>query len=149
MSKRDQKAGVQAWFVYRKIDGTSLYSRVYSAMEGALSTEKAVSFRDFTKTVLDLLKMNFSWMSSSTRIDNIIMDENEIRFLFGQYIILVLMIRNGKNQKNIHQLHSKIIDYIEKEAEGRLSSQLDEPELLSDIWVKVEEMFRPHIHHIF
>jgi hypothetical protein len=143
------KAGVQAWFVYRKIDGTSLYSRVYSAIEGDISTEKAIAFRNLTKTILDLLKMNYSWMSSSSRIENINLDEHEVRFLYGKYILLVLMVRKGKDSKNIHQLHSKIISYIEKEAEGRLSSQLDEPELLRDIWMKCEELFRPHIHHIF
>ena len=149
MSRKDQKAGVQAWFVYRKVDNTSLYSRVYSAIEDVLSTEKALTFRDVTKTIMDLLKMNYSWMASSTRIENIVLDDHEVRFLYGQYILLVIMLRKGKNEKNVYQLHKKIISYVEKEAEGRLSSQLDEPELLRDIWVKVEEMFRPHIIHIF
>ena len=148
-SKSKQKAGVQAWFAYRKIDGTILYSRVYSAMEGMYSTEKAVAFRDLTKTILDLLKMNFSWTASSTRIENISLDDHEIRFLYGKYIMLVIMIRNGKNVKNLYQLHSKMVSYIEKEAYARLSSQLDEPELLRDIWIKFEELFRPYIIHIF
>ncbi len=143
------KAGIQAWFVYRKIDGTSLYSRVYSAIEGVLSDEKAIVFRDLIKTILDLLKMNYSWMSSSSRIENINLDEHEVRFLYGKYILLVIMIRKGDNLKKIYRLHSNIISYVEKEAEGRLSSQLDEPELLRDIWMKAEEMFRPNIHHIF
>ena len=148
-SKRDQKAGVQAWFVYRKTDSTSLYSRVYSAIEGNESAQKAITFRDLIKTTLDLFKMNFSWMSSSTRIENISLDDHEIRFLYGKYIMLVIMIRNGKNVKNLYQLHSKMVSYIEKEAYARLSSQLDEPELLRDIWIKCEELFRPYIIHIF
>ena len=148
-SKRDQKAGVQAWFVYRKTDSTSLYSRVYSAIEGNVSTQKAITFRDLIKTTLDLFKMNFSWMSSSTRIENISLDDHEVRFLYGKYIMLVIMIRNGNNVKNLYQLHSKMVSYIEKEAYARLSSQLDEPELLRDIWIKCEELFRPYIIHIF
>ena len=147
MSKIDQEAGIQAWFVYRKIDSTSLYSRVYSAIEGVLSTEKAITFRDVIKTILDLLKMNYSWMISSTRIENITLDDHEIKFIYGKYIFVVLMIKGGKNLKNVYSIHSKMISYVEKEAEGRLSSQLDEPELLRDIWVKVEEMFRPYIIH--
>ncbi len=149
MSKREKKAGVQAWFVYRKIDGTSLYSRIYSAIEGVLSTQKAITLRDVVKTIFDLLKMNYSWMSSSTRIENITLDDHEIRFLYGKYIMVVLMIRGGNNIKKVYQLHSKMISYVEKDAEGRLSSQLDEPELLRDIWIKCEELFRPYIIHIF
>jgi len=148
-SKSKQKAGVQAWFVYRKIDGTVLYSRVYSAIEGIYSTEKAVAFRDLTKTTLDLLKMNFSWTASSTRIENISLDDHEIRFLYGKYILLIIMIRRGKDVKNLYQLQSKMVSYVEKEAEGRLSSQLDEPELLRDIWIKCEELSRRYILHIF
>ena len=148
-SKREQKAGVQAWFVYRKTDSTSLYSRIYSAIEGNQSTEKAITLRDLIKSTLDLFRMNFSWMSSSTRIENISLDEHEIRFLYGKYIMVVVMIRRGKNVKNIYQLHSRMISHVEKEAYARLSSQLDEPELLRDIWIKCEELFRPYIIHIF
>ena len=51
--------------------------------------------------------------------------------------------------KKIYQLHEKMLSVIETDAEGRLSSEVHEPEILRDVWVKCENLLRPYIIHLF
>ncbi|MHA1979049.1 MAG: hypothetical protein ACW98I_19245 [Candidatus Hodarchaeales archaeon] len=147
-SNPDGRAGIPAWFVYRCVDDVVLYSRVYSAIEGVLSTEKATAVNDIFKTVLHLLKTSFSWMSSK-QVEYIAMDTYDISILRGKYIILVFFIRRGSSIKEIYKVQEKILKIIETDAEGRLSSHIDEPELLRDVWISSEEKIRPFIRHSF
>ncbi|MHA2155582.1 MAG: hypothetical protein ACXABU_09625 [Candidatus Hodarchaeales archaeon] len=142
------KAGLPAWFVFRCLDDVVLYSRVYSAIEGVHSSEKAMAVNDIFKTVLHLLKSSFSWMSSK-QVEYIAMDAYDISLLRGKFIILVFFIRRGSSIKYIYKVQEKVLKIIETDAEGRLSSQIDEPELLRDVWMSSEEKIRPFIHHIF
>jgi hypothetical protein len=130
------------------VDNVVLYSRVYSAIEGTLSTEKAIALNEIFKTVLHLLKTSFSWMFS-TQIEYIGMDKFDISIIRGKYILLVFFIRRGSTIKDLYKVQEKVLKIIETDAEGRLSSQIDEPELLRDVWVSSEEKIRPYIHHSF
>ena len=67
----------------------------------------------------------------------------------GKYILLVFFIRRGSSIKDIYKVQEKVLKIIETDAEGRLSSQIDEPELLRDVWMSSEEKIRPFIHHSF
>ncbi len=152
MSKRSSppegRAGIPGWFVFRSVDNVVLYSRVYSAIEGTYSTEKATAVNDIFKTILHLLKTSFSWMSSS-QIEYLAMDRYDLSILRGKYILLVFFIRRGSSIKDIYKVQEKVLKIIETDAEGRLSSQIAEPELLRDVWMSSEEKIRPFIHHSF
>ncbi len=147
-SKPEGRAGLPAWFVSRSVDNVILYSRIYSAIESVHSTEKATAVNDIFKTVLHLLKSNFSWMSS-TQVEYLAMNAYDISLLRGKYITLVFIIRRGGSMKDIYKVQEKVLKIIETDAEGRLSSQIDEPELLRDVWLSSEEKIRPYIHHSF
>ena len=147
-SNPEGRAGLPAWFVYRCVDNVALYSRVYSAIEGIHSTEKATAVNDIFKTILFLLRTSFSWMSS-TQVEYIAMDTYDICLLRGKFIVLVFFIRRGSGIKDIYKVQEKVLKIIETDAEGRLSSQIDEPELLRDVWMSSEEKIRPLIHHSF
>ena len=147
-SNPDERASVPAWFVYRCVDNVVLYSRVYSAIEGIRSSEKATALNDIFKTLLHLLKSSFSWLSSN-HVEYIAMDNYDISLLRGRFITLVFIIRRGNSTKNIYRVQEKLLKIIETDAEGRLSSQIDEPELLRDVWMSSEEKIRPFIHHSF
>jgi len=147
-SKPEGKAGLPAWFVYRCLDNVVLYSRVYSAIEGTQSIEKATALNEIFKTLLHLVKSSFSWMSSKN-IEYIAMDTYDISLLKGQFITLVFFIKRGSSIKDIYKVQEKVLKIIETDAEGRLSSQIDEPELLRDVWISSEEKIRPFIHHFF
>ncbi len=142
------RAGVQAWFVYRRLDNVTLYSRVYSAIEGTLSLEKSDKFRDIFQDILQQLKTTLSCITSE-QVENLRLDKHEIRSLQGKFIILTLVIRRGSDVKKILRKQEKMMDFIETNAEGRLSSQVDDPEVLKDIWFKCEELMRPFIIHFF
>ena len=148
MSNVSGKAGVQAWFVYRKLDRIILYSRIYSAMASDILTEKAIGFKEISSTLLTRIKTHFSWISAE-QIHHIILDTHEIKILYGKYIILVIIARRGKSMKKISQLHEKMLSVIETDAEGRLASHVHEPNILRDVWIKCEELLRPHIIHLF
>jgi hypothetical protein len=148
LSTKEGKAGVPAWFVYRKLDNILLYSRLYSAMEGDMSAEKAKTLHGIMQITLEQLKKHFSYINAN-RIENIEMNTHEIRLLYGKYIYLVFIIKKGSKFQKIPQLQSKMINIIETDAEGRLSSQIAEPEILRDVWVKCEELLRPFILHSF
>ncbi len=142
------RAGVQAWFVYRRLDNVTLYSRVYSAIEGTLSLEKSDKFRDIFQDILQQLKTTLSCITSE-QVESLRLDTHEIRSLQGKFIILTLVIRWGSDVKKILRKQEKMMDFIETNAEGRLSSQVDDPEVLKDIWFKCEELMRPFIIHFF
>ncbi|MHA2173812.1 MAG: hypothetical protein ACXAB2_13715 [Candidatus Hodarchaeales archaeon] len=148
MSAKQGKSGVQSWFVYRRLDSILLYSRLYSAMEGDKSTDKGKTLRGIMQITLEQLKKHFSWIDSE-RIETINLDTYEIRLLYGKYVFLVLMIRKGSKLEKLHQMQAKMLHIIETDAEGRLASQIDEPEILRDVWVKCEEKLRPFILHSF
>jgi hypothetical protein len=143
-----ERAGVQAWFVYRRIDRIILYSRIYSALAGDITSEKAVAFTEISMTLLSQIKGHYPWIQAE-KLHNIELDTHELRVLYGKYVILVLIARWGKSLKKVHQLHEKMLSIIETDAEGRLASQVHEPEILRDIWVKCEELLRPYIIHLF
>ena len=143
-----EKAGVQAWFVYRRIDRIILYSRIYSALAGDMTPEKAVAFTEISMTLLSQIKGHYPWIQAE-KLYNIGLDTHELRILYGKYVILVLIARRGKSIKKVYQLHEKMLAIIETDAEGRLASQVHEPEILRDIWVKCEEILRPYIIHLF
>ncbi|MFX1505032.1 MAG: hypothetical protein ACFFDC_02855 [Promethearchaeota archaeon] len=143
-----EKAGVQAWFVYRRIDRINLYSRIYSALSGNILPEKAAAFNQISSTLLSQIKGLYPWIQAE-KLHNIELDTHEIRVLYGKYVMLVLIARRGKSVKKVHQLHEKMLSIIETDAEGRLASQVHEPEILRDIWVKCEELLRPYIIHLF
>lgn len=142
------RAGVQAWFVYRRLDNNSLYSRVYSAIEGALSIEKADEFMTIQQKLLDRMKDLLSCISS-VFVEGIKLDGHEIRSIEGKFIILTLIIRKGSDMKKIVRIQEKMLKFIETDAEGRLSSMVDDPDALKDIWIKCEESIRPFIIHFF
>jgi hypothetical protein len=142
------KAGVQAWFVYRRIDRLILYSRIYSALAGDILPEKAIAFSEISTTLLSQIKSHYPWIHAE-KVHNIELDTHEIRILYGKYVMLALIVRGGKSVKKVYQLHKKMLSIIETDAEGRLASQVHEPEILSDIWLKCEELLRPYIIHLF
>ncbi len=148
MNNKSGKAGVQAWFVYRRLDRIILYSHIYSAIASDLSTEKAVAFSGISATLLKNIKSHFSWIGAE-QVHAIEFDTHEFKILYGKYILLVLIARKGKSIKKVHQLHEKMLSVIETDAEGRLSSQVHEPEILRDVWIKCEELLRPFIIHLF
>ncbi|MFW9906658.1 MAG: hypothetical protein ACFFFH_20290 [Candidatus Thorarchaeota archaeon] len=143
-----KKAGVQAWFVYRRIDRINLYSRIYSALTGNILPEKAAAFNVISMSLLSQIKSHYPWIKAE-KLHNIELDTHEIRTLYGKYVVLVLIARRGKSIKKIYQLHEKMLSIIETDAEGRLASHVHEPEILRDIWVKCEELLRPYIIHLF
>ena len=148
MTNPSVKSGVQGWFVYRRLDRIILYSRIYSAMESETSAEKAIAFTRISATLLSQIRNNYQWIEAE-QIYHIELDTHEIKALYGKYILLVLIIRRGKSMKKIYQIHEKMLSVIETDAKGRLASQVDEPEVLRDVWVKCEELLRPHIIHLF
>lgn len=148
MNNTSGKAGVQAWFVYRQLDRIILYSRIYSAIASDLLAEKAAAFSEISATLLSKIKSHYPWIEAE-QLHFIELDTHEIKILYGKYIILVLIARKGKSMKKIYQLHEKMLSVIETDAEGRLSSQIHEPEILHDVWVKCEEILRPYIIHLF
>lgn len=142
------KAGVQAWFVYRRIDRIILYSRIYSVLASDSLPEKAIAFSEISTSLLSKIKSHYPWIQAE-ELHYIELDTHEIRILHGKYIILVLIARRGKSIKKLHQLHEKMLSVIETDAEGRLISQVHEPEILRDVWVKCEELLRPYVIHLF
>ncbi len=142
------KAGVQAWFVYRRIDRTILYSRIYSAFASDTLLEKAIAFSEISATLLSKIKSHYTWIQAE-ELHHIELDTHEIRVLYGKYIMLVLIVQRGKSIKKIYQQHKKMLSIIETDAEGRLTSQVHEPEILRDVWIKCEELLRPYIIHLF
>jgi hypothetical protein len=148
VNNKSGKAGVQAWFVYRRLDRIIMYSRIYSAIASDLLTEKAIAFSQITATLLNNIKSHYHWIGAE-QLHNIELDTHEIKVLHGKYILLVLIARKGKSIKKIHQLHEKMLSIIETDAEGRLSSQVHEPEILRDVWIKCEDLLRPYIIHLF
>ena len=148
MSSKQGKSGVQAWFVYRRVDNIQLYSRLYSAIEGDKATDKAKTLQGIILITLEQLKKHFKYINAN-RIENIEMDTHEVRLLYGKYIYLVLIVRKGSKFQKVLQIQSKMLNIIETDAEGRLASQIDEPEILRDVWVKCEELLRPFILHSF
>ncbi|MHA1941429.1 MAG: hypothetical protein ACW97P_06855 [Candidatus Hodarchaeales archaeon] len=148
MSVKQGKSGVQGWFVYRRLDSILLYSRLYSAIEGDKSTEKGKTLRGIIQITLEQLKKHFRWINSD-KIETIDMGTYEIRLQYGKYVFLVFMIRKGSKFEKLHQLQTKMLKIIETDAEGRLASKIDEPEILRDVWVKCEEKLRPVILHSF
>lgn len=148
MSSKQGKAGIQAWFVCRRVDNVLLYSRLYSAIEGDKSTDKAKILQGIIQITLEQLKKHFKYINAN-KIKNIEMDTHEVRLLYGKYIYLVLIVRKGSKYNKVLQIQSKMLQIIETDAEGRLASQIDEPEILRDVWVKCEELLRPFILHSF
>ena len=148
MNNKLEKAGVQAWFVYRRIDRIIFYSRIYSALAGDIFLEKAVAFSEISSILLSQIKSHYPWIQAE-KLHNIELDSHEIRILYGKYVMLVLIARRGKSVKKVYQLHEKMLSIIETDAEGRLASQVHEPEILRDIWLKCEELLRPYIIHLF
>jgi hypothetical protein len=142
------KAGVQAWFVYRRLDRIILYSRIYSAIASDILPEKAVAFTEISAALLSRIRRLFPWIEAE-QLHHIELDTHEIKILFGKYIMLVLIARKGKTMKKIYRIHEKMLSVIETDAEGRLSSQVHEPEILRDVWMKCEELLRPYIIHLF
>ncbi len=148
MNNKSLKSGVQAWFVYRRLDWFILYSRIYSAMDSVVSKEKAVAFREMSSRLISHLKELYPWIEAE-QIHSIELDTHKITVLYGKYILLVLIARRGKSMKKIYQIHEKILSVIETDAQGRLASQADEPDILRDVWVKCEELLRQYIIHSF
>ncbi len=142
------KAGIQAWFVYQRIDKIVLYSRIYSAIASDALSEKAVAFSEISTSLLTKIKSHFPWIQAE-ELYYIKLDTHEIRILPGKHILLALIARRGKSMKKIYQLHEKILSIIETDAEGRLASQITESDFFRDVWVKCEELVRPYIIHLF
>lgn len=142
------KAGVHAWFVYRRIDRLILYSRIYSALTNDTIPEKAIALTEISAEMLSKIKRYYPWIHSE-KLYNIELDTHEIRILYGKYIMLALIVRRGKLIKKVHQLHNKMLNVIETDAEGRLASQVHETDILQDVWVTCEELLRPYIIHLF